>query len=747
MKRLFPVFMLLLCGIPVVSGEIVRGRVYDSTTGEGLPGAAILAAKDQGTVSGDDGMYSLVVSSGHFTLKCHFLGYHSGTRVVRVNPGDTVQADFALVPEVSEIEQVVVSANRIEQRVSELTVSMSILKPEVVSASHITDAQELINKSPGIEVLDGQASIRGGSGFSYGAGSRVLALIDGLPVLSADAGNVKWNYLPLDNISQVEIIKGASSVAYGSSALNGIINFRTADPAPKPVTRFYAGSSLYGTPATREWKWWNSPRFLHTASFSHLQKFKNTDLAFGSHLMLDNSYRRLNDENLGRVNLKLKHRDPSREGLVYGLALNAGASGKTDFVIWENAATGALRQDESTAIKIRGSFLTLDPFMSFRKGEKQRHDLKTRIQFSDNYYPESSQNNSRGLNLYGEYQYVNQLTEWVNLISGFSGNFTRVVSRFYGNHDGMNSGVYTQAEILPAEGLKLVAGLRLEYNVLDGAGDQLVPLFRAGLNYRVSGYTFLRASFGQGYRYPSVAEKFAATTLGSVKIFPSQQIQPESGWNSEIGIKQGLRAGALQGQLDAALFLSQNKDMIEFLFGIHADPVDGQFGYGFKATNREASRVYGFELEYMLAKTSGRLRYSATGGYVFMVPEEINPVTWKSTGVMLKYRRRHSASMSLMAATGRIEAGTSLYLRSRILSIDDVFLAEETRETILPGFFDYWNTHHTGYFLMDLNAGYAVSPQIKVSVVVKNFTNTEYLGRPGDIQPPRSFSLRLGAEI
>ena len=39
--------------------------------------------------------------------------------------------------------------------------------------THITDAQELINKTPGIEVLDGQASIRGGSGFSYGVGSRV----------------------------------------------------------------------------------------------------------------------------------------------------------------------------------------------------------------------------------------------------------------------------------------------------------------------------------------------------------------------------------------------------------------------------------------------------------------------------------------------------------------------------------------------------------------------------------------------
>ncbi|MCK7529808.1 MAG: TonB-dependent receptor plug domain-containing protein [Marinilabiliales bacterium] len=48
--------------------------------------------------------------------------------------------------------------------------------------------------------------------------------------------SIKWNFLPLENLSQVEIIKGASSVLYGSSALNGVINFRTADASNIPLT-------------------------------------------------------------------------------------------------------------------------------------------------------------------------------------------------------------------------------------------------------------------------------------------------------------------------------------------------------------------------------------------------------------------------------------------------------------------------------------------------------------------------------
>ena len=152
--------------------------------------------------------------------------------------------------------------------------------------------------TPGIEVMDGQASVRGGSGFSYGAGSRVLALIDGLPMVSADAGNIKWQFLPLENLSQVEIIKGASSVLYGSSALNGIINFRTADATNIPVTQFYAETGIFGKARNRNWVWWDTPRVFSNVSFSHLQKFGKTDLGVSANLLIDEGYRRLNDEKL-----------------------------------------------------------------------------------------------------------------------------------------------------------------------------------------------------------------------------------------------------------------------------------------------------------------------------------------------------------------------------------------------------------------------------------------------------------------
>ena len=70
------------------------------------------------------------------------------------------------------------------------------------------------------------------------------------------------------------------------------------------------------------------------------------------------------------------------------------------------------------------------------------------------------------------------------------------------------------------------------------------------MNWQAAEYTFLRASFGQGYRFPSIAEKHASTTLGSVVIFPNPDVMPESRWSTEAGIKQGVSFGTITGQAD-----------------------------------------------------------------------------------------------------------------------------------------------------------------------------------------------------
>ena len=748
MRYYFTVAAFIITSVlNIILGQgTIEGVVSDSNTGEPIHGVYIISFDNRGTVTDENGFYSLMTDQNIIDLTFQFIAYKTSRKTVKVTSG-TIRLDITMDMDIKEIGQIVVSADRTESRVAGLTVSLDILKNSDFLNTHITDAQELVTKSPGIEVLDGQASIRGGSGFSYGVGSRVLALIDGLPVVSPDAGNIKWRFLPLENIQQIEIIKGASSVLYGSSALNGIINFRTADATSDPETKFYYEAGIFDKPKNRNWKWWDSPRIYSSGSFSHLQKTGNNDIGIAVSLLYDNGYRKYNDEKLGRLSLRLKHRNSKVKGLSYGLNINSGYTQKTDFILWEEAEYGALKQDTSTVSRLNGTFFALDPYLSFNNAGRFKHDIRLRVQSSNNRFPIRVNNNSDAFSLYAEYQGVYQISDMFSITAGASETNNNVNSNFYGDHKGMNLAAFTQLEANPVHKLKLVAGVRAEHNSLDGKSDRIVPVFRTGLNWQAAEYTFLRASFGQGYRYPSIAEKYASTTLGSVKIYPNPYVGSESGWSSELGFKQGILIGETSGQADIALFLSQNKDLIEYVFSSYPDPVTGIFDFGFQATNVEQSRVYGYEIEFSLNRSYNNLSLSAVGGYTYIHPVEYNQVTNKSSDVYLKYRRKHSAKITFTSQYRSFESGLSLYARSKILNIDDVFLNEMTREEILPGFYDYWQEHNTGYFMMDCNLGYKISKTLTGSLAIKNITNTEYMGRPGDIQPHRNMSLRLSGSF
>jgi outer membrane cobalamin receptor len=730
-----------------IAQSIVKGKVFDSNTLEPLHGVYAIFQKNQGTTTDQNGFFLVKTDTGRLTITFKFIGYKPASRSIILRSGDTLELNVGLIMQIQEIGQIVVSANKTEQKVAELTVSMDIIKSGDFLKNHITDAQELINKTPGIEVLDGQVSIRGGSGFTYGVGSRVLALIDGLPVLSPDAGSIKWQFLPLENISQVEIIKGASSVLYGSSALNGIINFRSADATNTPVTQFFAETGIYGKPKNKNWVWWDSPRISSAVSFSHLQKIGKTDLGIGINLETDNGYRKFNDEKLGRISLRLKHHNGKVKGMVYGLNINSGYIAKRDFILWEDSGSGALKQDTSTVSLVHGSFLAIDPYISFNNNGRFKHDLRIRFQSSNNRFPVRDENNSDAYSIFTEYQLNFKLSQYFNISAGLSENYSKVISNFFGDHKGMNTAGFAQLEANPVSRLKLVAGLRVEQNSLDNINDKIAPVFRTGINWQAADYTFIRASFGQGYRYPSIAEKYASTTLGSVKIFPNPYVQPESGWSSEVGIKQGVLMGKTNGQADLSLFFSQNSNLIEYPFGSYADPATGNASLGFRADNVEQSRVYGCELEFVLNRTFGGLNTSVSGGYTYIYPMEFNKTTHKNTDIYLKYRRKHSGKISLNSSYKKFNLGLTLYAKSKMLNIDDVFVNELTRESILPGFFDYWNGHNTGYFLIDGNLGYTINKVLTISLAIKNITNTEYMGRPGDIQPQRNFSIRLSGKF
>lgn len=738
----FLFLMAILCSASSAQ-SLVRGKVFDINTGLPLPGVHIIYNSDKGVLSNRDGHFSFSPDPGKIKLEFTFVGYSTVVKEVNISNNDTVYIDIGLKEDITSINEVVVSAGRREQRVSDLSVSMNVLKPYQIARFHIINAEEILHKTTGIEIMDGQVSIRGGSGYSYGAGSRVITLIDGLPALSTDAGSVKWGTLPIENISRIEVIKGASSVLYGSSALNGVINFITRDASKEPLTKVSVSAGIYDVPSRKEWLWWDSPRMIQNLAVSHSEKYGNTEIGLGLRAMNDNGYRKLNDDSNLRLSINIKQKSKKYESLLYGMSVYGSYNAKNDFLLWKNAEDGALIQSESTAMEYRGLSAAIDPFISFRGKKEGQHDIKARLLSNINRLPDNTNNNSDSHSAYLEYQYSYDISNKMSLVTGLLEQYSVINSNFYGDHNGLNLAGYAQFDFAFSEKISAVSGFRIEEYILDGIAEDPVPIFRAGLNIKAGSKSFIRTSFGQGYRYPSIAEKHAYTNVGAIKIFPNEAIKAEKGWSAELGLKRSIIGDLLSGEFDIALYYSQNRDMIEYVFSNYIDPLTGEYDLGFKPENIENSRVYGYETEISLYRNFSGLNTSLNIGYTYMYPVQYSYYTNKNTGNFLKYRRKHSANMSFNTIYRKFNTGFSLFYKSGLLEIDDIFLKPDpvTGESILPGFIDYWSDNNKPYVVIDINAGYQIKNNCNISFTIKNLTNTEYMGRPGDIQPQRYYSI------
>jgi len=224
-----------------LNAQTVVFKVLDSQTQQPLIGVNILY-EQSGTTTDIEGMAEVELSSFPAIVSFSYVGYKS--RSLSIESVGREPQTISLEQESTALDIVTVTGSRYEQNIVKSAVSIDILKPSLLRSVNTTAADDVLNKVPGVQVIDGQANIRGGSGYSYGAGSRVMLLLDDVPALQPDAGFPNWNDLPIENLSQIEVLKGAASTLYGSAALNGIINFRSSYATAEPETRWKASISL-----------------------------------------------------------------------------------------------------------------------------------------------------------------------------------------------------------------------------------------------------------------------------------------------------------------------------------------------------------------------------------------------------------------------------------------------------------------------------------------------------------------------
>jgi len=787
----------------------VSGKVFNSTGNQSIPSAYIVVVGNEGkgTITDLEGNYSIELPAGRITLRYKSVGFLSTEETFELKPGEVIVKNILLKQDVVNMKTFVTTAGKYEQNIEELTVSMDVLKPNIIENKNTTTINDALQQVPGVSIVDGEPQIRSGSGYSFGAGSRVMILMDGLPILSGDAGRPSWGFLPVENIEQVEVIKGASSVLYGSAALSGVINIRTAYPRDEPQTKISVFSGIYNNPQNKDAIYWGSNNPGYTGlNFFHSQKFGNLDFVIGGNAFYDagfigatpvnvndttfNPYaeQRGDFENRVRLNASLRYRSKKIEGLSFGVNMNGMLSRSASSLIWMNADEGMYRAYPGSNTLTVQDVSYVDPFINYTGKKGWNHSLKNRW-FHLNNDNDNNQSNRSDV-YYSEYQVQKQIANGYNFTAGVVHSYTNGTSDLYkGNladtieaqasSSNRNIASYFQVNKTFFKVLTISTGARYEYFNIQSpqVGDTMPavkveegkPVFRAGANLKLAKASFLRASFGQGYRFPTIAEKFIRTAVGPIRIYPNDSLKSETSWNAEIGFKQGFKIGNFLGYLDAAYFIQSFQDNIEFNFGVFGPPDPSQlFGLGFSSLNIGNTEVKGVDISLAGQGKIGKTGIALLAGYTYTLPVALEPnlpypvklegkqltYAWSSsdsTGYLLKYRFQHIAKADIEFTRGKWSLGFSARYSSFMKNIDrifedlDLYLAVLQQPT--PGLKKYREENNKGFTIFDARLSYQLSDVVKAAFIVNNLFNEEYTLRPMSMEAPRTTAIQLSVSF
>lgn len=797
MKFLFSVLALCLTFVTFAQTGRVKGIIRDEK-GVVLSGAAVIYRKDVtiGVLSDEQGKYELEVPSGNCRLICRYTGMVTDTLTVQIIPNQTVTIDITLEDFIKEIKQVDIKVGKFDKPIEEQTVTMVVIKPELIENKNTRSIETALDQTPGLNILDGEPQIRGGSGFTFGVGSKVAVIVDDMPMLSGDAGKPEWGFIPVENISQIEVIKGAASVLSGSSALSGSVHIRTAYPKSKPLTKVNLYSGMYSNPNYPNAKWNSMYPGIHGGNFLHSRIIGNLDLVVGGNINFDHGYigppktdsivatvfpdtiTNFTEKQLiskrGRLNFNLRYRSKKIKGLNYGVNGNVMLMHTNMPLAWLNDSSGLFKAYPG-AIFLQDQFIfNVDPFVNFITQTDGMHHLRTRILHVDNQM--SANQSNHATTYFGDYMFQKSYPDLKNLdfIGGITSTFTNSFANIYvgsgsPNNQMLNVSAYAQLESKYNKSLNISAGGRLEYFRLNDTITAVKPIFRAGASLKLYQETYLRGSYGQGYRFPTITERFIKTGVGNFGVFPNPNLKPESSWNAEIGIKQGLKLGKVMGYLDIAGFWQEYQNTIEYMFGIWHELTDVQAmssSAGFMFLNTGESRVTGLDASFTGAATiTKKSTMTFMIGYNYIVPKTLTPdyvyatdslnrvFSYNSTSLdpskgILKYRFLHNVKADVeFVYAKKLAIGVSAKYFSKMINMDAIIKDFEeltTQQEILQDlrYMDFFNAHRFGNWIFDARVSYNVTDIHKFALIGSNIFNRTYSLRPLKIEAPRTIMVQ-----
>ena len=234
-------FMAVMLLGSVYSQSQVSGSVSDADNMAGIPGVnVVIEGTSVGTVTDFDGNFVLNSNQAPpFNLVISYVGYSAQTVSV-TSSGQDINVSLSAG---QNLEEVVISAGRKEQKVLEAPASISVISARTIENSpNVTDPVRLLANIPGVQVQQQTANtlnveMRAGSGVF---GTSTFLVKDNRYMVTPSAGLFQSYQAGLSNLdlATVEIVRGPAGVLYGPGVTSGVVHFRTKSPID------YEGNSM-----------------------------------------------------------------------------------------------------------------------------------------------------------------------------------------------------------------------------------------------------------------------------------------------------------------------------------------------------------------------------------------------------------------------------------------------------------------------------------------------------------------------
>lgn len=596
-------------------------------------------------------------------------------------------------------DAITVTATRVAMPVDEVAASVTVLDKQAIDRAQDIGATELLLRTPGISM-----SRNGGYGTSTslrirGAESdQTVVVIDGVKLNdpSSTGGGYNFANLLIGDASRIEVLRGPQSILWGSQAIGGVVNVVT--PLPQ--------EALEGT----------------------------FDIETGSHKTV--SARAAIGCKCGPLAFRIGAQNFTTDGIS---ALAPAFGGKEADGYTNRNVSGRAVLDIAAGVSadVRGYYASGRVEIDATNADSQEYSLnkefvgyaglnvdlldgrfRNRLSYAytetdrDNYNPGRARQqtfDAAGKNRRFEYQGTFAVAEGWTLLAGAENErsefrsvsppaslTTPVPSPVRGEAE--ITSIYGQITAQPIEYLTLNAGLR--YDDHDRFGGK--TLFGAGGVLRLPTGTIVRASYGEGFKAPTLYQLFSE--YGNANLDPEQA----EGW--EAGIEQRLFDDRLafgatyferttKGQIIYNSCSSTSTDPLCFVPG---DPSTRRFGYYSNVSRAEA---HGIEAQATL--TLGTL--TLDGNYSWIIAEDRSPGS-ANYGNWLPRRPRQTANGSI-SYEWNFGLTTGAAVRWSGKSYDNA-----TNTTRLDD-----------YTLVDLRAEYAVTEQFRFFGRVENLFDESYM--------------------